>query len=77
MKYPERIAVDLARVVSVQPGSTLFHGIVGVLAEVIERCAQEARQGGCDCSEAACAHDEAGEAIAARILALLEKEQPD
>ena len=40
--YPEKIATDLARVVGAQPGSVIFHGIVGALHEVIDRCEKAA-----------------------------------
>lgn len=39
MTYAEKIAIDLARVVGAQPGSVVYHGIVGALLEVIEHCA--------------------------------------
>lgn len=42
LSYVEEIAVDLGRVVGAQPGSLMWHGIVGALKEVVERCAAEA-----------------------------------
>lgn len=41
--YVESIAVDLVRVAGAQPGSIIYHGIVGALTDVVGRCAAVAR----------------------------------
>lgn len=42
--YVEGIAVDIVRVACAQPGSIIYHGIVGALKEVVEHCAVVAKQ---------------------------------